>query len=66
MRLSYPKGNDQSLFVLRVSTNPLGYTRDVLTAGNVVGINIKVSGSVIGQPRVAFRGVTGGVGRTLQ
>ena len=66
MRLEYLRGGPTSSFVLRLSPNPLGHTRDLFAPADIVGLRLKVSGSVSPNPKVSFCGATGGIGQTLQ
>ncbi|KUI59694.1 hypothetical protein VP1G_06959 [Cytospora mali] len=58
--LTYPKGNESSVFTFIVGSNPLGQKRDVLDWDDVMGLNVNVSGTVGLEHQVAFCGLLGG------
>ncbi|KUI64354.1 hypothetical protein VM1G_11167 [Cytospora mali] len=58
--LTYPKGNESSVFTFIVGSNPLGQKRDVLDWDDVMGLNVNVSGTVDLEHQVAFCGLLGG------
>ncbi|ROW11777.1 hypothetical protein VPNG_04935 [Cytospora leucostoma] len=58
--LSYPRGNESSIFTFIVASNPLGQKRDVLDWDDVMGLNVNVSGTVDLENQVAFCGLLGG------
>ncbi|KAK2598361.1 hypothetical protein N8I77_011781 [Diaporthe amygdali] len=60
LELTYPKGNESSIFTFIIGSNPLGQKRDVLEWGDVMGLNVNVSGTVDLSHEVAFCGLAGG------
>lgn len=61
LELSYPKGNESSIFTFAVAANPLGQKRDVLGWDDVYGVKVNVSaGSVETTPEISFCGLLGG------
>ncbi|KAH8771030.1 hypothetical protein F5883DRAFT_492899 [Diaporthe sp. PMI_573] len=60
LKLTYPKGNESSIFTFIIGSNPLGQKRDVVEWGDVMGLNVNVSGTVDLSHEVAFCGLAGG------
>ncbi|ROV99698.1 hypothetical protein VSDG_02963 [Cytospora chrysosperma] len=60
LSLTYPRGNQSSVFTFIVVSNPLGQKRDVLDWDDVMGLNVNVSGTVDLEHQVAFCGLLGG------
>lgn len=60
LELTYPRGNESSVFTFIVGANPLGQKRDVLDWADVMGLSVKVSGTVDVNHEVAFCGLAGG------
>lgn len=58
--LTYPRGNQSSVFTILVASNPLGQTRDILGWEDVWGVSVNVSGTVDLTPAISFCGLLGG------
>lgn len=60
LNLTYPEGNETSVFTFALSSNPLGAKRDIYTLDAIDGLKIEVGGSVNPEPVVSFCGIVGG------
>ncbi|KAI3397174.1 hypothetical protein diail_11148 [Diaporthe ilicicola] len=60
LELTYPRGNESSIFTFIIGGNPLGQKRDVVGWGDVMGLSVNVSGTVDPSHEVAFCGLNGG------
>ncbi|KAF5525916.1 hypothetical protein CGCA056_v002025 [Colletotrichum aenigma] len=60
LTLTYPHGNFSSMFTFIVSSNPIGGKRDLQGFGDLDGINITTTGSVLPDPEIGFCGLVGG------
>lgn len=60
LALSYPKGNESSVFTFLVVANPLGQKRDIQGWEDVWGAAVNVSGTVDLTPEISFCGLLGG------
>ncbi|KAE9566282.1 hypothetical protein CGCF415_v015617 [Colletotrichum fructicola] len=60
LTLAYPRGNASSIFTFIASSNPIGGKRDVQGFGDLDGINITTTGSVLPDPDISFCGLVGG------
>ncbi|KAJ3952853.1 hypothetical protein N0V92_010705 [Colletotrichum tropicale] len=66
LTLAYPRGNVSSIFTFIVSSNPIGGKRDVQGFGDLDGINITTTGSVLPDPDISFCGLVGGTCSIIQ
>lgn len=62
LSLSYPKGNDTSIFTFVVVSNPYapGQKRDIVGWEDVMSLSVNVSGTVDLTPEISFCGLLGG------
>ncbi|GIZ39489.1 hypothetical protein CKM354_000287100 [Cercospora kikuchii] len=60
LNLTYPYGNATSKFVFHVSPNGLAGPRNVYSWDDILGVGVKVSGSVRPEPEISFCGNVGG------
>lgn len=60
LSLTYPKGNESSIFTFLVASNPLGQKRDLLGWEDVMSLSVNVSGTVDLTPQISFCGLVGG------
>lgn len=58
--LTYPRGNDSSVFTFLVVSNPLGQKRDIVGWQDVMSLSVNVSGTVDLTPQISFCGLLGG------
>lgn len=58
--LTYPRGNESSIFTFLVVSNPLGQKRDILGWDDVMSVSVNVSGTVDLTPKISFCGLVGG------
>lgn len=66
LTLTYPHGNVSSMFTFIVSSNPIGGKRDLQGFGDLDGINITTTGSVLPDPEIGFCGLVGGTCSIIQ
>ncbi|KAJ0268171.1 hypothetical protein Brms1b_004951 [Colletotrichum noveboracense] len=66
LTLAYPRGNASSIFTFIASSNPIGGKRDVQGFGDLDGINITTTGSVLPDPDISFCGLVGGTCSIIQ
>lgn len=60
LSLTYPKGNDSSIFTFLVVSNPLGQKRDITGWQDVMSLSVNVTGTVDLTPQISFCGLLGG------
>lgn len=60
LALTYPKGNDSSIFTFLVVSNPLGEKRDIVGWNDVMSLSVNVSGTIGLTPEISFCGLLGG------
>ena len=60
LNLTYPYGNATSKFVFHVSPNGLTGPKNVYSWDDILGVGVKVSGSVRPEPEISFCGNVGG------
>lgn len=60
LSLTYPQGNQSSIFTFLVASNPFGQKRDILGWDDVMDIQVNVSGTVNLTPQISFCGLLGG------
>lgn len=58
--LTYPRGNESSIFTFLVVSNPLGQKRDILGWDDVWDVIVNVTGTVDLTPEISFCGLLGG------
>lgn len=58
--LTYPKGNESSIFTFLVVSNPIGQKRDILGWEDVWDVSVNVTGTVDLTPEISFCGLLGG------
>ena len=66
LNLTYPEGNDTSVFTFALSSNPLGAKRDIYSLDAIDGLKVEVGGSVNPEPVVSFCGIVGGTCPIIQ
>lgn len=60
LSLTYPKGNESSIFTFLVVSNPIGQKRDILGWEDVWDVSVNVSGTIDLTPEISFCGLLGG------
>lgn len=60
LNLTLPNGNHTSKFVFHVSPNGLDGPKNVYSWDDMLGINVKISGTVTPEPSISFCGRSGG------
>ena len=60
LNLTLPNGNNTSKFVFHVDPNGLYGPKNVYSWDDILGINVKVSGTVMPEPSISFCGRSGG------
>lgn len=60
LALTYPRGNESSIFTFLVASNPYGQKRDILGWDDVMSLSLNVSGTVDLTPEISFCGLLGG------